>query len=524
MLSCSFSSKANKLLLLLLLLLLCAVSNAQTVQTSSRKHGEQESLEVEAAFNMFSIVVANEYNSMSSGRLTDEHVVFKDGGVTDMWIEPTSSDPQNSSTIPGLYHDNEYADRISFDFFYGKFQNYDITIPTCTSSDDSIAKPKILEFQNEQKDQSGSFSVVYDCQRSPSPYLLRNATISVVFPVASGLSILFQFRKTCGGGDHQYIEFGYYQQSENNAKESSRKPFTKGTNPIIVGPHVMNTKLYLHLSAPAKVQEFFHVSLKSSDRSMTVTPKGPVFGGVLTQSESSIIHALYECHGEGRHQVLASIPVNPFNTLHASWVKDCGGGLASGFNVGSEVSIRDDVVKSGASGPRWEVKKRAKSDKLRDDVPFLNASIHAKDFWLSNDGFPLQVAPPVTTVEKPSILAAIAPESYSQRFLNPRENTGVIPQGEKMRCRIRLVCKRKGSSMVTVIFPFKSFTNVEVSFMKECRAPRRYVRSGFLRTASSVMIVMSVLMLAALSYYGKRQCGSETFSSNEKPAPGYRPV
>lgn len=475
----------------------------------------------ERAFSLFALFLSTEDELQQSDYEHERHVIFKNGEVYKYWI-PLEENENETKDSQMLFHHDQYADRISFEFSFGSFLPYEFSTPTCSSSEPKVAKPKVIDFQSDTQELSGSFSVVYDCQRQTAEEYARNVTVSVIVPVVSGLSVLFSLRKTCGGGTHHRLEFGYYQLSEKAATEVNRIPFNDHAKPLISGPHVMSTKLYLHLYPPARTQEFFHIAAKTSSLGLEVIPKGPVFGGVLRQAESTIIHVLYECHSRGKYNISLTIPIHPFNEVRASWTKDCGGGVANGLNVGTGPHARNDVVKGGTTSDAWSFGLHSNTADIASGAPVLNESTAFTDFWLQNDEIPVHLAPPVVTVEHPRIVTVLDPQPDYGALIRRPEEGGLLPKDGRIRIRLRMICKKKGKSLVVVTFPVKSFANVDFAFVKRCKAPRRYVHSGFLRTADSVMMAASVFMVAALGYWLRVQLASEVLP--EKPAPGFHRI
>lgn len=425
-------------------------------------------------------------------------VVFKNGSVGDEWLPIAQEDGGGS---PTLFHHDQYADRISFDFTFGSYMTYDIRAPTCSSPDANVAKPKVVDFQVQPEEQSGSFSIVYDCYRHPKTEALRNTTVSVVLPVIPGLSIFYSFRKTCGGGKHKHIEFGYFEESQNEVAEVRRNLFGDGSDPVSFGPHVMSTKLYVRLMPPAISQEFFHVRANSSKDVLTLAVRGPSFGGVIKSPDMALIHILYNCHGSGIVDVSVRIPIFPFHELNGTWKKDCGGGLAEGLNVGSSPLHRNDIVKNAVTSDAWKIMTQRNASNNIDRAPEVNNSVRMKDFLLFNDGVTVHVAPALITVSDPAVLVVLSYSPTARKEPEDRALRNLLQNGAMYRLRLHMICKKKGASAVVVTFPVKSFSNVDFGFVKHCRAPKRYEHSGFLRTASSVTWTASLVMAVAFALW-----------------------
>lgn len=449
------------------------------------------------AFEMFSIMLVEEVEDVSPATV-ERSLVCKEGHVQTLW-QPPPLDGKSDSTWP-LNHQGPYSDRVSFDFFFGAVPNYFIGKPMITSFVNSVANPKVIDFQIDEEIHSGSFAIVYDCKPLPKSASFQNTTITVDFPIVHDKSVRFAFRKTCGAGEHKYLEFGHYEDSDNEGSEVSRVIFPKAGAPTLrVGPHVASTKVYLLLHAPAESQEFFHATTKSSSPALAVSVQGPVFGGVLRKGRPTLLYVSYDCQEKGKHEVSLQIPIRPFDDLIAKWTKDCGGGIAEGLSVGTDIMSLDDVVKSGTTSDKWLLALQATSTRITDTAPVVNSSERFKDFWVSNEGIAVHVAPEIITVEKPDLLMVYGTRSTVRMSGMHRSESGeLLAPGGKMHLRLRLICKKKGRSLVLVTFAIKSFHKIDFGFVKECRAPRLYRHSGFLRTANSVMLAVSLFIVTVV--------------------------
>lgn len=417
--------------------------------------------------------------------------VFSQGKVHPPW----SSTPQTSVTP---FHHGPYTDRITFEFSHPAYLTYDLQPPLPKSSNSTIATPKTLDFHFDHPQHTGSFSIVYDCHQLDH---FNNVSISVVFPILPALSIYFSFTKTCPSGPHPYINFGYFHPSPHAPSDSVPVPFRPNSLIPTFGPHIINTRIYLKLEPPATSQEFFHINTTTSNPALSAQVRGPVFGGVIRTSESPVIHVLYHCHSSGLFDVHLRIPIWPFDELTASWKKDCGGGLAKGLNVASSRSQVDDVVKAAETVEKWKMALLMTSDGMGDRAPLVNASTRVKDFWMHNGGVAVHVAPPVVTVERQEVGTAFASVVERPDAGFDAESGGVLVTGGRLGIRIRMVCKRRGRTVVVVTFPVRAFVNVEFGFVKICRTPKRYGRFGSLKTAKSLTRFTSFVLAAGLAYW-----------------------
>lgn len=491
---------------------------ASPADAQAPAHDEEEEDPATKAFRLFSLVVVDNDDDAQLFGQRSKDLVFNQGNATTQWRVP--SDSADVSHVDPLFRHGVYADRITFDFFYAETAVYTISKPECHADNPNVASPKVSDFQLDEDEHSGTFSILYDCRKTADDSTVQNATLVVQIAVVGEHVARFAFRKTCGGGRHRYIEFGYYEDSENDAAEVSRKPFPhvrraraddggegegEGARlePMVVGPHVSSTKVYMLLHPPAETQEFFHVSTRAEGKTVSVSAQGPLFGGVLDQGRAAVVYIFYECHDMGRVTISLTIPLAPFDDLRAQWTKDCGGGAAAGISIGSSATLPNDIVQRGVAHARWQQALRATSARVGEDAPVVNASTRVKDFWVTNDGVAMRTATEMVTVEKQDVVLAYATRSSATRgALYWSEGGSIIPSGGRQRLRLRMVCLKKGRSVVVVTMPIRSFNNIDFGFVKECRAPRHYQHSGFLRTAKSAMIAVSMLLtMTAITWW-----------------------
>lgn len=469
-------------------------NSSQTLQTVSEAVPAKNQSEI--AYQLFNIVVDDETGGSIQSNTATKHVVFQEGKVQPSWRIASAE----ATPLPHFHH-NAYVDRINFDFFFGAFANYQIAKPVAKSTVKDVSNPKVIDFSLDDEEHSGSFAVLYDCQRQRESNRIRNTTIEIRFQILRDMHVAFALSKSCGGGQHKYVEFGYFEHSDNEGAEISRVTFPpKGAPELIVGPHVMSTKLYLLLHRPAESQEFFHTTVRSSSPTgLSVSLRGPAFGGVLQPNRPTILYVQYECHTVGKQKITLTVPLRPFDDITASWTKDCGGGIANGLSIGTDAFTLDDVVQKGMANRIWSLALKSTSGRIDETAPVVNSSVRFKDFWLSNNGIALHIAPEIITIEKPEVVTIYGQRTVIRSSGVHAKQSGVMAKNEKMRLRLRMICKKKGRSLVLVTFPVKSFEKIDFGFVKECRAPRQHRHSGFLRTANSVMFVVSVFMVMAFA-------------------------
>lgn len=495
------------------LVLLVAFGLASGKEADSEKL-ESSYNESRRAYDAFSIVLAGNEGELDLSRGAKSHTVFQRGRIMDPWYPPKKS-PATPAELARLFHHDAYADRISFELFYGDSDRYEYTMPEVLVSDKRIADPKVVEYRNDVDENSAGFSILYDCKPEEKSVPTRSVVVSVIVPVISGISVLISMVKTCGGGMHPYIEFGHYRDAIDSRLGATRVQF--GTGSFEAGPHVMSTRLYLHLHRPAQSQEFFHPTINTSSSVLSLTMRGPKFGGILRGGESTILHVLYECLGKGKSVITAYVRITPFQALRARWTKDCGGGKPVHLSIGSNSFESADVVQTGTVSRAWfvDVEQIARANRLKkSELQQFNTTTRFKDFFFTNSGHPLQVGRPAFTVNRPNVLSIVAlkpPIHLNQLFLS---GTGdVLDNHSSRRLRLLFICKKSGTADVLVTVPVKSFSKVEFGFQKVCKAQRKRNPSGFLRTANSFMNLALTLLFVGMVYWSCAQ-----LRSNERKA------
>lgn len=438
-----------------------------------------------------------------------EKPIFEDGVLDPRWRPRSDADSDTTASVKRFRHD-QYTDRISFNVDYGINRTRDVRNPEASASNASVAKPKIDDFLLEDDKNWGSFSVVYDCAHHTDSNATSMTNVTVYIPTSDNNGVQLQFEKICGGGKyHPYLDFGYF--SDGKEEKRAFAPTTDG--PVFeASPQHLSTRLYLHLRSPSGSQEFFHINAKSSNPSVaSVAVRGPVFGGVLRSGGTSVIHVVYECQKAGSSLISLEIPIPPFAPLQTSWTKKCDQRGKGHVYVGSNSSdIREaDIVMDGKSLPGWvpDWNKMKNPDNKPDKLTVMSEDRHVVEFFVMNEGLPIELGSTALTLSKPDILAVLPVSGTNLRFATAPDIPVLSPAGAhlgakgKVRLRMELICKKKGSSLVIVSIPTQAHAGIEFGFRKLCRAPRVHTHSGFLRTANSLMgafILTFVLLMAAI--------------------------
>jgi len=446
----------------------------------------------------------------------DESTIFSDGEIKHPWMAPLSENATEFE-LGRLFHHNEYADRIEFEMKYGPSETYAYGEPRVSSSDESIAKPSIIEYEMNADENSAKFAIAYDCRSRPTSarvVQLRSAVITVYVPVLSGISIIFALRKTCGGGIHPSMEFGVYRikprpyNRYSEGKKEERVEFAKAQG-YIAGPEVISSRLYIHLKSPALTQEFFrpHVGI-SKPTILQVSLKGPSLGGVLRSGESAIFHILYECRQSGVTRISVIIPIAPFRPLRAIWTKDCGGGKINDFQIGSSDFNSGDILKSGEKeiGDPYSL-TYSELFNHQSHIFILNGTNSYKDFYLSNSGENLLILDkPTYTIDKPKVLSVYTGKPNILGLYSSMDYSTRMESKSRRRMRSIFVCKRKGIAQVLITIIVRGYTPIEFGLRKVCEQPsaRRQHVLSFLTTANSVMNLSFLLVISIMFLSCKR--------------------
>ncbi len=494
-----------------LLLTIARTANAQTTL-----HNETLS-----AYEDFGIVLSG----ADTG--SEYRQVFGNRQVHRAWLPPKADTPTQDE-LTRMFHHDAYADRIEFQLVYGDSDLYEYGEPTVASSDESVAKPAVIDYRHDVDEKDASFAIVYDCRTRPQDSSPTQAVISIFVPVVNGVSVMFSLRKTCGGGPHPMIEFGVYRRRPDDSRSETRIDFAKAKG-YIAGPNALSSRLYIHLRAPASTQEFFRPRFAVANPDLlTLSIRGPGLGGVLRTGESAVLHVLYECHRAGVTRVSALVPIAPFRQLRAAWTKDCGGGRASDLRIGSTDFEHGNVIQKGVPGDDWAVS----ASELEHPESLVNQQLHSVneshsyiDFFVANDGEPMRIRKPMFSVDQASTLAMVQEtnpptQDGLHRFLITDENT--LLTNDHRQIRFLFICKRRGVAHVLVTIPVVGFAPIEFGFRKHCKKPRLVHHSAFLRTANSLMNLTLVLIVLVMGMSCNRMLRSDRLT--RKPRNESRPL
>jgi len=362
---------------------------------------------------------------------------------------------------------------------------------------------------------------------APSPEPFRATLVTVALPLFADVKAVFSLRKTCGHGVHPYATLGYYSDpltgapTGTGAASGMAVGIDAATPPLAIGAGDASTALYMGVRPPGGSQEFYRpVVTSSAPDAVRVDARGHVFGGVLVPGTPVNLPLLYDCVGAATADVTVSVPLPPWEPLTARLTKACAGGGASGLAVGASSYDAPDVVAAGSVTPAWSASVDALAAGLADGAAGNASAPHLtvfgatepayKDFFLSvgappggggpaaADAAAVSVGAPVLTATRPHVLAASigVPVGQSRYYLPP--TGGRLVRGGRTRLRVRLTCLRAGRSAVLVALPTRHFANVEWAFVRDCAAPGRVRHSAFLRTAGSVMGVLTAALAAAV--------------------------
>lgn len=458
-----------------------------------------------AASRDFSIVLAGQDDETSS----NTNVVYRHGALGDMWHVMNQSHLDRDSSEKRLFHHGPYSDRISFEVSYSAGVDTDFADPEVYAVNSKIAHPKVTAFSIDKNERHASVTIVYDCHHQAKSTELHSTLVFVTVPVISGFEVQFSFRKTCGGGRvNPHLDFGILTDSAMDGSQKGKRSLPQANAQIkpsfVAGPHHLSTRLFLQLHTGT--QEFFHVQAKSTNSDeVDVALRGPIFGGVLAAGKQVVLHAVYTCEHHGVANISVTIPVPPFAPLVAHWTKDCGGGFAAGLSGatrGFDQKRPSDVVAQGQTLQRWH-----------DGSTKINSSTSDLSFYFRNGGPPLHVGQIAITVDRPNIVYGyvVDKRSHPLRLQSTYMggNGGFFGTGGKQQLHIELICKRLGSSRVTLTVPLKSYENVEISFRKQCKTPKQRMHSSFLRTANSLLniFIVCVSMSGYLVFWVFRRSG-----------------
>eukprot|EP00178_Gracilaria_changii_P011400 TRINITY_DN324_c0_g1_i1.p1 TRINITY_DN324_c0_g1~~TRINITY_DN324_c0_g1_i1.p1 ORF type:complete len:729 (-),score=110.24 TRINITY_DN324_c0_g1_i1:7787-9973(-) len=431
---------------------------------------------------------------------TDEafHLVtiFEEGAFTGPFADSPSStniDEISSSETEKWYMESAYSDRISFRLDYTpESSDYKISEPTIAVTSEAGIEPVLQDFQNNPENGEGSFSIVYRCLPEGS----EESYISLHLQVTGTHSIDTAWKKVCGRGRHEHMEFGF--TSYNLGTVLFNKDGTYGTEEqkiLEVGPLDTSTEITMKLAPPAYTLDFKDPYVTSDSDYVSVALRGRIVGGTVTSDEQTKFSVLYECLATATANIVFSVAIPPWDNMTAVWRKDCGGRHSQSLLIGTSGEGSYEVVHEGEVSLQYNITDNTYIGDVEGVVEEIPGNTDYRKFYVTNsdDTSDIQVQTVSMTMSDPSIVTPIIQTSMVAGSSYLSASGGVIGRKETKSLYLHFICKKEGKSLVLVTLPILRYRNIEFGFIKDCFEPRVHRHSGFLQTAGSIMGFMLLL-------------------------------
>lgn len=467
------------------------------------------------AFRAFKLLQMSESDSKSDGgfRLV---TLFENGAFAGPFAAaPTSTniDAISSSETERWYLDNAYNDRISFRLDYTPdSSDYKISEPTIAVTSDSGIEPQLQDFQNDPENGDGSFTIVYRCL-ADGP---EESYISLHLQVTGSHSIDTAWKKVCGRGRYEHVEFGF--TAHNMETVLFNKDGTYGTEEqkaLEVGPLDTSTELSMKLVSPAYTLDFGDPYVASDSEYVSAYLRNTVAGGTVTSDTPTKFSVVYECHATETANIVFSVAIPPWDNVTVSWRKDCGGKHSQSLLIGTTGPGSFDVIHDGELSSQYNITDASYIGDVRGSVEEIPGNVDYKRFYITNsdDTSEIQIQTASMTMSDPGVVTTLVetPMVASSSYIAATGAT--IGRKTTKSLYLHFICKREGMSLILVTLPVLRYKNIEFGFMKQCFAPKVHRQSGFLQTAGSLMAAIFFLVIvgggAGWVYWRRRNSGKK---------------
>jgi hypothetical protein len=203
---------------------------------------------------------------------------------------------------------------------------------------------------------------------------------------------------------------------------------------------------------PVVVSSSASVAVKATG---TAAAPGATYSGADVDDATLVL--LYErCDAPARAVITVRWTLPPYRAVEFAFAKECGGGDAPGFTVAVQTPQGTQLaVNNGRTAPDWTTASTV-----------FGAGTDTAMMWLSAASKPVIVLR-VTLSQNPSVLfrSALTGElaNIPQGGFTLRDKESPLLLGFK--------CEKAGQTRVTVSFQVEKYRAVDVSFVKQCKAP-----------------------------------------------------
>ncbi|GAB0491030.1 hypothetical protein MMPV_002273 [Pyropia vietnamensis] len=372
--------------------------------------------------------------------------------------------------------------------------------PTVTATGGD-AHPAIQHYTVNAATGKGSFTVVYGCSGGHDALSVMQLAVPMGGRDPTG-DLSITWGKVCSGGPHRYLEWGV-------VTGESVVPFASAAGAAYVStPLEQTTVLSLGLRPPAETLSFGYPAVNSSDPSVQVTVRGvSKSGGTLAIDQRVTITLLYTCAGRANSTIGVSVPIPPWDSLTASWEKDCGGGAPTALSVGTS-SGATDVVAAGLTTPAFD---QASAVRLAAAGRYtVSANATTSTFYLENTAAPSLPALHLDGIALTVTNSAVVRVSVlgGSGFLDSHGGME-LGGGQARKLKLRYVCLARGVAAVIITVPTLRYTNVEWGVVKACESGP-VLRVGWSwRSISGVedaiAVVLAVAVLGGVCVFQRRR-------------------
>lgn len=442
----------------------------------------------------------------------DDFIVTK-GVIAERWrsscreVQNERSDGEEACEVQTF---GEYQDQVTFEFMYSDASLYKFKQATVSSSG-GRAEPRIQDFSNDVEEKTGEITVRHGCSATSS----GEAAISEIvltFPLDDTRKIRLSWDKVCGFGNHTKLDYGWLGGVGGDlSKAISFRDDPSGKSTMIFGPSVLSTRVYLRLESGAESQYYEAPVVEAigvSDGSdVGVEVRGSNFGGVVLRSSYSVFDVMYNCYSKGKSFVSVRVGIAPYKAIRMGWRKDCGGGVATGVNVGTVgrgwgyVRGTGDVVVGGVAiggyAERGNGSWGESGTLVRHRKRVGNRVFYV---WGNRNEVMLGGGEEIGEVS-----AHGSDERVLSCGVRVSGEGGGLVGGRGKRVVVWTRCNRRGRARVGVTMSVRDRDAVEWWFDEECGRERlRGRRRGWRVTAGQVMYVtLGMFAMAMVAWMGK---------------------
>ncbi|CAN8065861.1 unnamed protein product [Agarophyton chilense] len=437
--------------------------------------------------------------------------IFEEGKFSGPFSDSPSStniDAVSSSETEKWYMESAYADRISFRLDYTPdSSDYKISEPVIAVSSETGIQPVLQDFQNDPENGEGSFSVLYRCL-SEGP---EESYISLHMQVTGSHSFDTAWKKVCGRGRHEHMEFGFTSHDLGTVLFNKDGTYGKDEQRILeIGPMDTSTELTMKLTPPAYTLDFKDPFIISNSDYVSVALRGTVAGGTVTSDGLTKFSVLYECQATAIANIAFSVAIPPWDNMTAVWRKDCGGKSSQSLLIGTTGPGSYEVVHEGEVNLQYNITENTYIGDVQDVAEVIPGNTDYKKFYITNsdDTSDIHVQTLSMTMSDPSVVSPTIQTSLVASSSYLSTSGGVIGRKETKSLYLHFICKKEGKSLILVTLPILRYRNIEFGFLKECFEPKIHRHSGFLQTAGSIMEATLLLAIvgcgAGWVYYRRR--------------------